>query len=86
MAIKKVMKDRLRHSYLHEFARNEMAIQYSLSQLSNNIVRVPCYFEEEDSYTSIMELSSDPRYFEDLLDNVIIVYFRNFLQFLVKEP
>jgi hypothetical protein len=78
------MKDRLRHSYLHEFARNEMAIQYSLSQLSNNIVRVPFYFEEEDSYTSIMELSSDPRYFEDILDNVIIDYFRNFLQFQVK--
>ena len=73
-AVKKVMKDRLRHSYMHDFARNEMAIQYSLSRFSNNIVKVPCYFENEDSYTTVMELSHDPRYFEDLLENVIFFY------------
>jgi serine/threonine protein kinase len=70
VAVKKVRKDRLSKSYLHDFARNEMVIQQSLGRLSNNIVKVPDYFEDDGAFTMIMEYSDDPCYFEDLLENV----------------
>jgi serine/threonine protein kinase len=74
VAVKQVQKDRLSQAYLHDFARNEMVLQQSLSRLSDNIVKVPAYFEDESSFTTVMEYCDDPCYFEDLLENVIINY------------
>lgn len=71
IAIKELRKSKLKGKlYLNEFAKNEMAIHYSLSRLSNNIVKVPAYFENEESYLMVMEYSNQPNYFEDLLENV----------------
>ena len=70
VAIKRVKKDRLTQSFMHELAKNEIVLQYSLSRLSNNIVKVPAYFEDEEYFTTIMEYSEEPCYFEDLLENV----------------
>jgi hypothetical protein len=47
-----------------------MVIQQSLSRLSENIVKVPDYYEDDFAYTTVMEYSEDPCYFEDLLENV----------------
>jgi serine/threonine protein kinase len=70
VAVKQVKKDRLSKSYLHDFSRNEMVIQQSLGRMSNNIVKVPDYYEDDIAYTMVMELSEDPCFFEDLLENV----------------
>jgi serine/threonine protein kinase len=70
VAVKRVKKDRLGKGYLHDFARNEMVIQQSLGRLSNNIVKVPDYFEDNETFTMVMEYSEDPTYFEELLENV----------------
>lgn len=53
-----------------EFAKNELIIHYSLSKLSNNIVNVIDYFEDENSYRLAMEYCEEPNYFEDILENV----------------
>jgi hypothetical protein len=69
-AVKQVKKERLSQTYLFDFARNEMVIQQSLSRLSNNIVKVPDYYEDDEHFTMVMEYSEDPCYFEELLENV----------------
>jgi serine/threonine protein kinase len=70
VAVKQVQKNRLGKNYLHDFARNEMVIQQSLGRLSNNIVKVIDYYEDDNTYTMTMEYSQDASYFEDLLENV----------------
>lgn len=75
VAIKELRKDRLTKNFLGEFAKNELIIHYSLSKLSNNIVNVLDYFEDESSYRLVMEYCEEPTYFEDILENVI---FSNF--------
>jgi len=70
VAIKELRKDRLTKNFLAEFAKNELIIHYSLSKLSNNIVNVIDYFEDEHSYKLAMELCDEPNYFEDILENV----------------
>jgi serine/threonine protein kinase len=70
-AVKRVKKERLSKGYQVDFARNEMVIQQSLGRLSNNIVKVPDYYEDDSTFTMVMEYSEDPTYFEDLLENVI---------------
>lgn len=72
-ACKSVKKKRLRNSIFHDFTRNEMALQYSLSRSSDNIARVEEYFEDDVSYAMVMEYSSEPQYFEELLEDVIIM-------------
>ncbi len=74
-ACKETRKKRLSTSYFHEFIRNEMVIQYSLSKYSDDIVKVLDYYEDENSYFMIMEYSYQPTYFEDLLENVHKFYF-----------
>ncbi len=71
VAIKELRKDRLTKNFLSEFAKNEMIIHYSLSKLSNNIVNVIDYFEDENSFKLAMEYCEEPNYFEDILENVI---------------
>jgi hypothetical protein len=82
-AAKKIYKNKLRSSYMHEFLKNEIAIQFSLSRLSENIVKVPEYFEDEERYIMLMEYSSFTDYFDDMLENVkffinleVYTYFR----------
>jgi len=70
VAVKELRKERLNKNYLNEFARNELTIHYSLSKLSNNIVNVIDYFEDENSYIMAMEYCEEPNYFEDILENV----------------
>jgi serine/threonine protein kinase len=61
-----------------------MVIQQSLGRLSNNIVKVADYYEDDNAFTMVMEYSDDPSYFEDLLENVLSIKSRNIVQFLVK--
>lgn len=71
VAVKEIRKDKLTKSFLHEFAKNEVSIHQSLSKISNNIVDVIDYFEDETTYTIVMEYCDEPNYFEDILENVI---------------
>jgi len=84
VAVKELRKDRLNKNFLSDFAKNEMTIHYSLSKLSNNIVNVIDYFEDENSYIMAMEYCDEPKYFEDILENVIITsYFIIILMFII---
>ena len=74
VAIKELRKDRLSKNFLAEFAKNELIIHYSLSKLSNNIVNVIDYFEDENAYKLAMEYCDEPNYFEDILENVIFKF------------
>ena len=69
VAIKELRKERLKEEYLQEMARNEFSIHSYLSKLSNNIVAVKDYFEDEKAFHLVMEFSEEPDYFEDLLEN-----------------
>jgi len=71
-ALKQLIKKRLHENYLHEFAKNECVIHYSMGKLSNKIVQVPHYFEDSEAYYMIMEYSTYHGYFEDLLEKVIL--------------
>lgn len=75
VAVKEIRKDKLTKSYMHEFAKNEIAIHHSLSKLSNNIVNIIDYFEDETTYTIAMEYCQNPNYFQDILENVIVFYY-----------
>ncbi len=72
-AAKQILKNKLNNKYFHEFARNELSLHSSLSKLSNTIVKVEEYFEDEEKYTMVMEYAHDPDYFEDLLENVSLM-------------
>ena len=63
--MKQIKKEKLHESYLHEFAKIECAVQYSLGKLSNLIVNVPQYFEDKESYYIVMEYSKYHGYFEN---------------------
>lgn len=82
VAIKEIRKEKLSKSYLHEFAKNEIAIHHSLSKLSNNIVNVIDYFEDETTYTIAMEYCEEPNYFEEILENVIFLIYKNFFDYV----
>jgi hypothetical protein len=72
-AAKRIKKRKLSANYLHDFVRNEIAIQHSLSNFSQNgefIVKVEDYFEDDDCYLMVMEYSPSPDYFEQRLENV----------------
>lgn len=73
---KDIQKKKLKNNYFHEFIKNEFAIQYSLchSPGSENIVRVEEYFEDDQRYLMIMEYSSEPSYFDDMLENVLYYF------------
>jgi hypothetical protein len=73
-AAKRIKKYKLSADYLHDFVRNEMAIQHSLSNFSENaefVVKVEDYYEDENYYLMVMEFSQSPDYFEQRLENVI---------------
>jgi serine/threonine protein kinase len=72
IAVKEFDKDKLTTQLHHEFVRNELAIHYSLSNSSHceNIIKVYGYYEDYSKYYLAMELSPEPDYFENLLDNV----------------
>ena len=74
-AAKHVKKNRLQSQVFHEFIKNEMAIQFSLCKLSDNIVQCEGYYENEDSYLMILEYSAFSHYFNDLLENVIFLFY-----------
>jgi serine/threonine protein kinase len=85
-AAKQTIKKRLTGDYYHEFVKNEMLIQHSLSRFSRNIVKVLDYYEDEDTYLMVMEYSYQPNYFEDLLENVkSFLIISNTKQFQKKE-
>lgn len=69
---------------MHTFVKNEMTLQYSLCRISNNIVKVPAYFEDDNKYSIVMEYSNDPCYFENMLENVININFRILLLLVTK--
>lgn len=70
-ALKEIRKSRLNQPYQFELARNELSIHYSLSKLTDNIVKVYNYYEDDHSYFMLMEYSPKPDYFEELFsDNV----------------
>ncbi len=69
VAIKELKKEKLNESFKREMAMNEMVIHDSLSKLSNNIVQINNYFEDEKAYYLIMEFSEDANYFEEMLEN-----------------
>ncbi len=71
-AIKEINKSKLRDRLLHELAKSELSIHYSLTKKSNNIVNVYDYYETESSYYMIMEYCPNPTYFRYQLENVII--------------
>ncbi len=70
--IKELRKAKMVNNVMHEFARNELSIHYSLSNYTsnNNIVKVKDYFEDERAYYIVMECSPEPNFFEDILENV----------------
>ncbi len=69
-AIKYVQKARLKETYLNEFIKNELAIHHSMSQISEQIVKVNHYFEEAEGYYMVMEYTPMHGYFEELLERV----------------
>ncbi len=72
-AAKRIKKHKLSADYLHDFVKNEIAIQHSLSNFSQNgefIVKVEDYYEDHDCYLMVMEYSPSPDYFEQRLENV----------------
>jgi serine/threonine protein kinase len=72
IVLKELKKSKLLTNYMNEFAKNELAIHYSLSNYTDceNIVKVREYFENSDAYYMIMEYSPEPNFFEDLLEVV----------------
>jgi serine/threonine protein kinase len=88
VAIKETSKARLSTPIHHEFVKNELAIHYSLSKNCSceNITKVYDYFEDETKYYLIMEYSPEPDYFEDLLENVLIINIRNIYLLVTKMP
>ncbi len=74
VAIKQIRKSKIDKPFLHEMAKNELAVHYSLSNNTNcnNIVKAKDYFEDDSSYYLVMEYSPDPNYFEDMFENVRI--------------
>ena len=87
IVIKELKKSKLVTSYMHEFARNELAIHYSLSNYTKceNIVKVKDYFEDSRAYFMVMEYSPDPNFFEDLLENVFLIFKNNNLYFYFRN-
>jgi len=75
VALKELRKEKFKHDFNFEFARTELSIHYSLSKLSNNIVHVLDYYEDEKSFYLLMEYCDEPNYFEEILENVIFYYF-----------
>jgi serine/threonine protein kinase len=69
IAVKELKKEKMKDEYIHEMAKNEFAIQYSLCKDCNNIVQVKDYFEDDKAYYLVMEYSEEPDFFEDLLEN-----------------
>jgi serine/threonine protein kinase len=82
IAVKEIEKDKLRTPLHHEYVRNELAIHYTLSNNTNceNIVKVYGYYEDESKYYLAMELSPEPDYFENLLENVNFFLYSNLIQ------
>jgi serine/threonine protein kinase len=74
-ATKEILKEKLSENYMHEFAKNELAVHFSMCRKSPNIVKVYDYFEDEEKYAMIMEYSSEPNYFENRLENVKFIIF-----------
>ncbi len=69
VAIKELRKDRLNDESMHEMTKNEFSIHHFMSKISNNIVKVKDYYEDEKAYYLVMEFSEEPDFFEDLLEN-----------------
>lgn len=76
VVIKELRKAKMVNSNMHDFAKNELSIHYSLSNFTEceNIVKVYEYFEDERAYYMVMECSPDPNFFEDLLENVRLLF------------
>ncbi len=72
VVIKEIKKNKLVASYMHEFAKNELALHYSLSNYTycENIVKTIDYFENEMAYYLIMECSPEPNFLDELLETV----------------
>ena len=76
VAMKELRKEKFKQNFNTEMAKNELIIHNSLSKLSNNIVTVYDYYEDEKSFYLLMEFCEEPNYFEEILENVIIfLYF-----------
>lgn len=69
VAIKELKKEKLKDDFMKEMIKNELSIHHFLSKISNNIVKVKDYAENEKSFYLVMECSDEPNFFEDLLEN-----------------
>jgi len=72
LALKQLRKSKLKETFLHEFAKNEILIHYSMSSISNLIVNAENYFEDSENYYIVMEYCKNHGYFEKLLEEVSI--------------
>jgi serine/threonine protein kinase len=75
VALKELRKEKFKHDFNYELAKTELMIHYSLSKLSNNIVDILDYYEDEKSFYLLMEFCDEPNYFEDILENVTNLYY-----------
>jgi len=74
VAIKETNKIKLGHDIYSELVINELAVSKYLSRITHSVVHVYDYFEEDDSYVIVMELCDRPNFFEELLENVSILF------------
>ena len=71
VALKIVKKDKLKQSFLLELIKLETVIHFKLCRLNpENVTMMYEYYEFPDSFVMILELSKDPFYFEERLENV----------------
>lgn len=75
-ALKELKKKKMREPFMHNFAKNECSLHYSMSKLHDSIVTLYHYFEDDKSYYMVMEFSNLHGYFEELLEKV-----RDFIKF-----
>ena len=73
VAIKQVLKSRISNEHMTEFIRNEMAVHSFISKMSDNIINLYEYYEDENSYSLILEYCNLPTYFENLLEDVLFI-------------
>lgn len=72
VAVKYIDKSKLSTFELKDMICNEFALTAKLSKYIPEIIQVYEYYEDEESYSMVMEYCDRPNYFEEMLENVSI--------------
>ncbi len=70
VAVKHIDKSKLSTFELKDMICNELALTAKLSNIIREIVQVYEYYEDDDSYSLVMEYCDRPNFFEEMLENV----------------